>query len=230
MIEHRTFRTPPWARASSSPRPTPCGIPVVLVTTGGTQLAGGLASKGPHVLDPRARNRADRLRSADALASRATRRQVTAVRTRALKAASVVDTHRFLSLLALGAIGLHGLALTLDQTVRIGLSSLLVPGLSGYRPLATGLGVVAAELAGLVIVSFPSAQAHWTSYVAEAALGDLRRVRTRDRARPRRRYRLFAAMGLQPLPGRRLRGGYGHCMARPHPTDSTERSKPCTRF
>ena len=92
---------------------------------------------------------------------------------RALKAASVVDTHRFLSLLALGAIGLHGLALTLDQTVRIGLSSLLVPGLSGYRPLATGLGVVAAELAGLVIVSFPLRKRiglrawrrlHWATY------------------------------------------------------------------
>ena len=92
---------------------------------------------------------------------------------RALKAASVVDTHRFLTLLALGAIGLHGLALTLDQTVRIGLSSLLVPGLSGYRPLATGLGVVAAELAGLVIVSFPLRKRigprtwrrlHWATY------------------------------------------------------------------
>ena len=92
---------------------------------------------------------------------------------RALKTASVVDTHRFLSLLALGAIGLHGLALTLDQTVRIGLSSLLVPGLSGYRPLATGLGVVAAELAGLVIVSFPLRKRigprmwrrlHWATY------------------------------------------------------------------
>ena len=92
---------------------------------------------------------------------------------RALKAASVVDTHRFLSLLALGAIGLHGLALTLDHTVHIGLSSLLVPGLSGYRPLATGLGVVAAELAGLVIVSFPLRKRiglrawrrlHWATY------------------------------------------------------------------
>ena len=92
---------------------------------------------------------------------------------RALKAASVVDTHRFLSLLALGAIGSHGLALILDRTVRIGLSSLLVPGLSGYRPLATGLGVVAAELAGLVIVSFPLRKRigprtwrrlHWATY------------------------------------------------------------------
>jgi methionine sulfoxide reductase heme-binding subunit len=92
---------------------------------------------------------------------------------RALKTASVVDTHKFLSLLALGAIGLHGLALTLDKTVRIGLGALLVPGLSGYRPLATGLGVVAAELAGLIVVSFPLRKRigartwrrlHWATY------------------------------------------------------------------
>ena len=54
--------------------------------------------------------------------------------------------HKFLSLLALGAIALHGLVLTLDQTVRMPLAALLVPGLSPYRPLATGIGVLAAEL------------------------------------------------------------------------------------
>jgi methionine sulfoxide reductase heme-binding subunit len=92
---------------------------------------------------------------------------------RALKAATATDTHRFLSLLALGAIALHGLALTLDKTVRIGLGALLVPGLAGYRPLATGLGVVAAELAALVVVSFPLRKRigarvwrrlHWATY------------------------------------------------------------------
>jgi methionine sulfoxide reductase heme-binding subunit len=92
---------------------------------------------------------------------------------RALKAASATDTHRFLSLLALGAIAIHGLALTLDKTVRINLAALLVPGLSGYRPLATGLGVVAAELAALIVVSFPLRRRigarvwrrlHWATY------------------------------------------------------------------
>jgi methionine sulfoxide reductase heme-binding subunit len=73
---------------------------------------------------------------------------------RALSAAASTDTHRFLSLLALGAVALHGLALTLDRTVQIGLGGLLVPGLAGYRPLATGAGVVAAELAALIVVSF----------------------------------------------------------------------------
>lgn len=92
---------------------------------------------------------------------------------RALRAASATDTHKFLSLLALGSVAIHGLALTLDKTVRIGLGALLVPGLSGYRPLATGLGVVAAELAALIIASFPlrkriGARAwrrlHWATY------------------------------------------------------------------
>ena len=92
---------------------------------------------------------------------------------RALKAATATDAHRFLSLLALGAIVLHGLALTLDKTVRIGIAALLVPGLAAYRPLATGLGVLAAELAVVVFVSFPlrkriGAHAwrrlHWATY------------------------------------------------------------------
>ncbi|HYX76471.1 MAG TPA: hypothetical protein VE757_04765 [Gaiellaceae bacterium] len=73
---------------------------------------------------------------------------------RTLKTASVVDVHRFLSLLALGAVAVHGLALVLDSTVKISFPALLVPGLAGYRPLATGLGVVSAELAVLIVISF----------------------------------------------------------------------------
>ena len=73
---------------------------------------------------------------------------------RALSAVTATDTHRFLSMLALGAVALHGLALTLDRTVRIGLGALLIPGLAGYRPAATALGIVAAELAALIVVSF----------------------------------------------------------------------------
>jgi sulfoxide reductase heme-binding subunit YedZ len=97
---------------------------------------------------------------------------------RALKAPAVTDTHRFLTLLALGAVGLHGLALTLDSTVRIRLSALLVPGLSPYRPVATALGVVAAELVALIVVSFPLRKTigtrawrrlHWATYGAFVA-------------------------------------------------------------
>ena len=97
---------------------------------------------------------------------------------RALKAATATDAHRFLSWLALGAIALHGIALTLDKTVRISFAALLVPGLAGYRPLATALGVLAAELAALVIVSFPLRKRigartwrrlHWATYGVFAA-------------------------------------------------------------
>ena len=73
---------------------------------------------------------------------------------RRVRAAVATDFHRFMSLLALGAIAVHGLTLALDSTVRIGLVALLVPGLSPYRPLATGIGVLAAELMLLIYVSF----------------------------------------------------------------------------
>lgn len=96
----------------------------------------------------------------------------------AVRAAAVTDTHRFLTLLALGAIGLHGAALMLDSTVHIGLPALLVPGLSPYRPVATALGVVAAELAALVFISFPLRKRigarqwrrlHWVTYAVFVA-------------------------------------------------------------
>ena len=58
-------------------------------------------------------------------------------------------------MLALGAVTIHATALVLDSTVHIGLGALLVPGLATYRPLWTGLGVVAADLAVLIWISFP---------------------------------------------------------------------------
>jgi sulfoxide reductase heme-binding subunit YedZ len=97
---------------------------------------------------------------------------------RAVNAAAATDTHRFLSLLALGAVLLHGLTLVLDSTVRISVAALFVPGLAPYRPLWTGLGVLAAELAGLMVVSFPLRKRigvrawrrlHWATYGVFAA-------------------------------------------------------------
>jgi methionine sulfoxide reductase heme-binding subunit len=73
---------------------------------------------------------------------------------RRIKAAVATDVHRFLALLGLGAIAVHGLALMLDRTVRMPLAGLLVPGLSPYRPLAVGIGVLAAELMVLIYASF----------------------------------------------------------------------------
>jgi methionine sulfoxide reductase heme-binding subunit len=73
---------------------------------------------------------------------------------RAVKAASLTDVHRFLTFLALGALVLHGVALTLDRTVHMSLTALVVPGASTYRPIPVALGVLACELAVLIAVSF----------------------------------------------------------------------------
>ena len=73
---------------------------------------------------------------------------------KAIPAAATVEVHRFLSLLALMAVGLHGLLLTLDTSVPIPLTALLVPGTSPYRPLWVAAGVLAAELMLLVHLSF----------------------------------------------------------------------------
>ncbi len=72
----------------------------------------------------------------------------------ALKPATVTDLHRFLALLGLGAVSLHGLALLLDRAVPLAVADLFVPGIAPYRPLWTGLGVLAAELTVVVYASF----------------------------------------------------------------------------
>jgi len=91
----------------------------------------------------------------------------------AVRQPTVVDLHRFLALLGLGAIALHGVALVLDSTVKITPAGLLVPGLAPYRPLWTALGVLAAELMVLVYVSFALRRRigarnwrrlHWATY------------------------------------------------------------------
>jgi sulfoxide reductase heme-binding subunit YedZ len=93
---------------------------------------------------------------------------------RALKPASTVDVHRFLALLGLGMLVLHGATLMLDRTLRMPFAGLLVPGASPYRTAAVATGVVAAELMALIYVSFllrPKIGArnwrrlHWATYL-----------------------------------------------------------------
>ena len=90
-----------------------------------------------------------------------------------VKPAAVTDLHRFLALLSLVAVAVHGVALLNDTSVRIDVLGLLVPGRIGYRPLWTGAGVVAAELALAIYVSFPLRKRigvrtwrrlHWLTY------------------------------------------------------------------
>jgi sulfoxide reductase heme-binding subunit YedZ len=92
---------------------------------------------------------------------------------RALSAAAVTDTHRFLATLGLGAVSLHGLTLVLDSTIRISPTALIVPGLAPYRPIWTAFGVLALDLMMLVILSFPLRKRigmkswrrlHWATY------------------------------------------------------------------
>ena len=45
---------------------------------------------------------------------------------RSVSPAVIVDIHRFLALLGLGALAIHGIALVLDDAVDIGLAALLV--------------------------------------------------------------------------------------------------------
>jgi sulfoxide reductase heme-binding subunit YedZ len=93
---------------------------------------------------------------------------------RAVKTASATDVYRILALLALGILVVHGLSLTLDQTVKTSPVALVLPGLSPYRPLAVALGVMASELAALIFVSFSLRRRigfrnwrrlHWLTYV-----------------------------------------------------------------
>jgi sulfoxide reductase heme-binding subunit YedZ len=93
---------------------------------------------------------------------------------RALKPMTVTDIHRFLALLGLGMLGMHGVTLMLDQTVHMPLAGLLVPGSSPYRPAAVAVGVVGAELMLLLYLSFffrPRIGArnwrrlHWATYL-----------------------------------------------------------------
>ena len=73
---------------------------------------------------------------------------------KAVRLPAVTDLHRFLALLGLGALAIHGSALVLDTTVKVTPQALLVPGLVSYRPLWTALGVLAGELMLVVYVSF----------------------------------------------------------------------------
>lgn len=95
-----------------------------------------------------------------------------------IKPASATRLHRTLALLSLAALALHGFALVIDEAVEIGLGALLVPGLAPYRPLWTGMGVLAGELMVLVYVSFALRKRigvknwrrlHWTTYGVFAA-------------------------------------------------------------
>jgi methionine sulfoxide reductase heme-binding subunit len=67
---------------------------------------------------------------------------------------TLLRLHEHVALVGLVAIALHGLALLGDPWLRPGLRGLTVPFAMSYRPLFTGLGVLAAYLAVLLGLSF----------------------------------------------------------------------------
>jgi sulfoxide reductase heme-binding subunit YedZ len=96
----------------------------------------------------------------------------------AIRQPSAVDAHRFLALLGLAFVALHGVVLVLDETVEISPAALVVPGLAPYRPIWTALGVLAGNLMLLVYVSFALRKRigqrnwrrlHWATYGIFAA-------------------------------------------------------------
>ncbi len=66
---------------------------------------------------------------------------------------AVEDVHRFLAILTGSFLAVHVGGLLLDRVVRFGPTDVLVPFSASYRPFATGLGVVAAELFVAVAVT-----------------------------------------------------------------------------
>jgi sulfoxide reductase heme-binding subunit YedZ len=94
-----------------------------------------------------------------------------------IRPATVTQIHRALALNAIAAIAAHGIALVLDTTVKVSPVALAIPGLISYRPLATSLGVLAAELTILVYASFSLRRRigfrawralHWVTYAVFA--------------------------------------------------------------
>jgi sulfoxide reductase heme-binding subunit YedZ len=66
----------------------------------------------------------------------------------------LVRVHEQTALSGLMAIGVHGATLFADPWLHAGVSGVLVPFTMGYRPLFTGLGVVAGYLAVILGLSF----------------------------------------------------------------------------
>ena len=88
---------------------------------------------------------------------------------------AVAELHRTLSLFAVAVLVLHVVTAILDPYVTIGWAATVLPFASPYRTLAIGLGTLAVDLAGAVLVtslvrarlSYRAWRAvHWLAYLA----------------------------------------------------------------
>ena len=85
------------------------------------------------------------------------------------------ELHRTLALFCVAFLGLHVLTAILDRYVTIGWAAAVVPFASRYRPLAIGLGALAVDSAGAVLITSLARQGlgyrawrsvHWLAYLA----------------------------------------------------------------
>ena len=88
---------------------------------------------------------------------------------------AVAEVHRALALFAVAFLGLHVATAILDPYVTIGWAATILPFTSPYRTLAIGLGTLAVDLAGAVLLtSLARARlgyrawraVHWLAYLA----------------------------------------------------------------
>ena len=88
---------------------------------------------------------------------------------------AVAELHRTLSLFAVALLVLHVVTAILDPFVTIGWAATVLPFASPYRTLAIGLGTLAVDLGGAVVVTSLARQrlghrawraVHWLAYLA----------------------------------------------------------------
>ena len=87
---------------------------------------------------------------------------------------AVAELHRTLSLFAVALLALHVVTAILDPFVTIGWAATLLPFASPYRTLAIGLGTLAVDLAGAVLLTSLARRrlgqrawraVHWLAYL-----------------------------------------------------------------
>ncbi len=88
---------------------------------------------------------------------------------------AVSELHRTLALFSVAFLALHVVTAILDPFVTIGWAATLIPFASGYRTLAIGLGTLAVDLGGAVLLTSLARQrlgyrawraVHWLAYLA----------------------------------------------------------------
>jgi methionine sulfoxide reductase heme-binding subunit len=88
---------------------------------------------------------------------------------------AVSELHRTLALFSAAFLALHVVTAILDPFVTIGWAATLIPFASGYRTLAIGLGTLAVDLGGAVLLTSLARRrlgyrawraVHWLAYLA----------------------------------------------------------------